>query len=109
MFVQKIAGKAKSTHDVLDDPKLSKETATFVKMEKDDEVVDIPKEANDDPEEVVEKIRSKLKSSRTNVQHSSKLHDKPKIQEIVAVSDSDSDEFGNALEKERRIKRKKKA
>lgn len=32
VFVQKNAGKAKSTHDVLDDPKLSKETATFVKI-----------------------------------------------------------------------------
>lgn len=31
-FVQKNAGKAKSTHDVLDDPKLSKDTATFVKI-----------------------------------------------------------------------------
>lgn len=32
VFVQKNAGKAKSTHDVLDDPKLSKDTATFVKI-----------------------------------------------------------------------------
>lgn len=31
-FVQKNSGKPKSTHDILEDPKLSKETATFVKL-----------------------------------------------------------------------------
>lgn len=31
-FVQKNAGKPKSTHDILDDPKLSKQTATTIKM-----------------------------------------------------------------------------
>lgn len=33
-YVQKNAGKAKSTHDVLDDPKLSKETVTIIKRGK---------------------------------------------------------------------------
>lgn len=33
-FVQKNAGKPKSTHDILDDPKLSKQTATTIKMGK---------------------------------------------------------------------------
>lgn len=31
-FVQKNSGKPKSTHDLLEDPKLSKQTATFVKI-----------------------------------------------------------------------------
>lgn len=92
---------------------MSKETATFVKVEKDDDIDELnaPKESTEDPEEVVEKIRSKLKSSRTNVQHSgtTREKEKSKVEEVVAVSDSDSDEFGNELEKERRIKRKKKA
>lgn len=30
-YVQKNSGKAKSTHDVLDDPRLSKDTLTIVK------------------------------------------------------------------------------
>lgn len=82
-----------------------------MKLEKDDESeTNMPKESADDPEEMMEKIRSKLKSSRTNVQHSgtSREKEKPKVQEIVPVSDSDSDELGNELEKERRIKKKKK-
>lgn len=33
-FVQKYSGKAKSTHDVLDDPNLSKETAVLIKIGK---------------------------------------------------------------------------
>lgn len=83
-----------------------------MKLEKDDEDESyVPKESDDNPEEVMEKIRNKLKSSRTNVQHSGGLREKekPKVQEIVRVSDSDSDEFGNELEKERQRKRKKKA
>lgn len=92
---------------------MSKETATFVKVEKDDDdILNAQKVNADDPEEVVEKIRSKLKSSRTNVQHSgTKIQEKEKskAEEVVPVSDSDSDEFGNELEKERQIKRKKKA
>lgn len=90
---------------------MSKETATFVKLEKDDEEETLSKETVDS-EEVMEKIRSKLKSSRTNVQTSSgtlREKEKPKAQEIVPVSDSDSDEFGNELERERQVKRKKKA
>lgn len=35
-FVKKIAGKAKSTHDVLDDPLLSKET---LKIEKNSKII----------------------------------------------------------------------
>ncbi|KAJ6643442.1 Spliceosome-associated protein CWC27 like [Pseudolycoriella hygida] len=110
-FVQTVAGKAKSTHDVLDDPKLSKETATFVKVEKDDDDdVNLPEQSVEDPEEVVAKIRDKLKSSRANVQSSGTSSKKEKSsEEVVPVSDSDSDEFGNELEKERQIKRKKKA
>lgn len=111
-FVQKVAGKAKSTHDVLDDPKLSKETATFVKVEQDDDnELNAPNGTADDPDEMMAKIRNKLKSSRTNVQHSGTTgeKDKSKVDEVVAVSDSDSDEFGNELEKQRKIKRKKKA
>ncbi|KAG4066257.1 hypothetical protein HA402_000481 [Bradysia odoriphaga] len=109
-LVQKVAGKAKSTHDVLDDPKLSKETGTFVKVEKDD---DEPFETNEseDPEEVMAKIRNKLKSSQFSDKRNERAPEKneSKVEEIVPVSDSDSDEFGNELERERKIKRKKKA
>lgn len=80
-----------------------------MKLEKDDEEELLSKESVDNPEEVMEKIRSKLKSSRTNVSGTLREKEKPKAQEIVAVSDSDSDEFGNELERERQIKRKKKA
>lgn len=78
-------------------------------MEKDDDDDEqtVPKESVDDPEEVMAKIRNKL--TRTNVQHSGTTKEKSKAEEVVPVSDSDSDEFGNELEKQRRIKRKKKA
>lgn len=110
-FVQKVAGKAKSTHDVLDDPKLSKETATFVKIEKDDDENDKSSQENDtqDPEEVVANIRSKLKSSRSNEKRGRREKEESKVEEVVPVYDSDSDEFGNELERERQIKKKKKA
>lgn len=69
----------------------------------------------EDAEELKEKIRSKLKASRTNAQRSNVIEKvvpvaaKPMADEIQEVSDSDSDELGNELEKQRRIKRKKKA
>lgn len=69
----------------------------------------------EDAEELKEKIRSKLKTSRTNAQRSNVIEKvvpvaaKPMADEIQEVSDSDSDELGNELEKQRRIKRKKKA
>lgn len=106
-FVQKVASKGqKSSHDVLNDPKLSKETATFVKVEQDDD-------DDDDPEEVMAKIRNKLQSSSRSKEKrpSDRTQGKKEsiAEEVVPVSDSDSDEFGNELERERRIKRKKKA
>ncbi len=80
-------------------------------MEKDDDDDESnqQKETDDDPDEVMAKIRNKLKSSR-QLSGPSREKEKSKAnEEVVPVSDSDSDEFGNELEKERRIKRKKKA
>lgn len=70
-------------------------------------------------EHLKETIRNKLKSGNASKQSVSKSSDKEKskkepingIQDeaVVDVSDSDSDDLKNELEKERRIKKKKKA
>lgn len=121
IFVQKNAGKAKSTHDILDDPKLSKQSVQVTAgTDPDDRIEIAERNASDDDgtlEEKAEKVRAKLKSSKRKVPNESKteiepntppLESKRKIAEVLA-GDSDSDDFTNELEKERRAKRKKEA
>lgn len=112
--MQKNAGKAKSTHDVLDDPKLSKQTQKFMKIEPDDDDNEHFKLNNDDDdndednhkksEKIKEKIRNKL-----NVGKASKT--KTPVAEPtqpIDVSDSDDDLLGNELERERKANQRKK-
>ena len=73
-FVKKISGKSKSTHDVLDDPKLSKEPVKIPTTEKDavtkelDEDEELPatssKGGDDELKRTTESIRDKLKGKK---------------------------------------------
>ncbi|KAM7356547.1 spliceosome-associated protein CWC27 homolog [Cochliomyia hominivorax] len=88
-FVQKNAGKAKSLHDVVDDPKLSKEPIIVmeeVESDTEDFQVAIKEEKFDDDEadERRERIKEKLKSK------SSKSHRKP-VEIKVENSDTEED------------------
>lgn len=121
IFVQKNAGKAKSTHDILDDPKLSKQSMQVTTVTDPDDRIEIAeRNASDDDgtlEEKAEKVRAKLKSSKRKVPIESKVEIEPNTPPLeskrkgvdVAADGSDSDDFTNELEKERRTKRKKEA
>lgn len=67
----------------------------------------------DEDDDLKETIRNKLKSGKANRKSSKKVDEivkeSNKVEEVVQVSDSDSDDLKNELEKERRIKKKKKA
>ncbi|XP_018328412.1 uncharacterized protein LOC108739157 [Agrilus planipennis] len=65
---EKFAGKGKSTHDILDDPKLSSET-----IEKVQETERNEEETESDPLVQLEKIRKKLKR---DIKNEDKLHSK---------------------------------
>lgn len=106
-FVQKNASKSKSVHDVIDDPKLSKEALQVEKQKlADDHVKEKQIESDDDATKAqkTDRIRDKLK----NAPKSSKGEKRPAEPE-EHQSDSDSDEFTNELERERKLKRQKKA
>lgn len=105
-FVQKNAGKAKSTHDVLDDPLLSKQTQKFMKIEPDEEFEDeVSRHRSAEASSAIkEKIRSKLKMVAKPTKELAALPVEP-----IDVSDSDDDVVGNELERERKAKRKQKA
>lgn len=117
LFVQQNAGKAKSTHDILDDPKLSKETVQVTSVDDPDDRIEIgERNTSDDDaalEEKADKVRAKLKGSKRKVVSESKAAIEPNTPPLEAdkkADDSDSDDdFTNALEKERRAKRKKEA
>lgn len=121
VFVQKNATKSKSVHDVVDDPKLSKETGTIPKNknkdgdgENDDGHIEENAIQSDDDEPTLkaktDRIRDKLKTKSTK-QCDDKASEKTSKTElnVQSDSDSDSDEFTNELERERKRKRQKKA
>lgn len=115
-FVQKNATKSKSVHDVIDDPKLSKET---IVIEKRKDVDDGPIEEraieSDDETDKIEKAKricDKLKqsTSKTDKQSTSKDSSKRKIPEEKNEDDgasSSDDGYENELERERRLKKEK--
>lgn len=97
-FVQKNANKSKSVHDVADDPKLSKQALKIDKQQGEHETT---VESDDELalKEKTGRVRDKLKTKTTN-----KSNDKVNLPE----SDSD-DDLTDELEKERKLKRQKKA
>nr|XP_023014594.1 peptidyl-prolyl cis-trans isomerase CWC27 homolog [Leptinotarsa decemlineata] len=91
---KKFVGKGKSTHDVLDDPKLSSKTEVLNEVKEDEEI---------DPEEQLESIRKKLKTSNNQ---KSKSH-----KSLNNISDDYDDDFKDYylnkdidLEKEKKMK-----
>lgn len=92
-FVQKNAGKAKSLHDVVDDPKLSKEPIKVKEenqeeSEPEDGHVAIKEEKLDDDEiaERKQRIKDKL-NSKSSTRSNSKTSLKP-----IKIENSDSEE-----------------
>lgn len=120
-FVQKNATKSKSVHDVVDDPKLSKETGTLPKNKNkgaddaDEDDGPIEEHTNESGDESTlrvktDRIRDKLKKATkpsSDEKPSEKVSKSPT--ESIEQPDSDSDEFTNELERERKLKRQKKA
>lgn len=107
-FVQKNAIKSKSVHDVIDDPKLSKEAVQIEKSEHDDGPIEektVEPEDDEHLQEKTDRIRDKLKKSSK----SNQSEKKDAKTEALQQSDSDSDEFTNELERERKLKRRKEA
>lgn len=115
LFVQQNAGKAKSTHDILDDPKLSKQTVQVTSVDDPDDRIEIAERnaSDDDAEKKADKVRAKLKGTKRKVVDEPKAPIEPNTPPLEAdrkADDSDSDDdFTNELEKERRAKRKKEA
>lgn len=112
-FVQKNASKSKSVHDVIDDPKLSKETVVIEKRKNDDEgpIEEGTIESDDETDKIekAKRIRDKLKqsTSKTDSKKDSKGKISQKKTEDNDASSSD-DGYENELEKERRLEKQKK-
>lgn len=106
-FVQKNASKSKSVHDVINDPKLSKE-AVHIEKSNDDYIEERQVESGDENtvQEKTDRIREKLKKSSDK---GDKRKAQPESEDKPEDSGSDSDEFTNELERERKLKRQKKA
>ncbi|CAD7006663.1 unnamed protein product [Ceratitis capitata] len=115
-FVQKNAGKAKSMHDVVDDPKLSKDALRIESSNiscDDEEALDeerrlsrIKKEPmdDDDIEERRQRIKDKLKSKTRETKSSNKTE---AMEVKIEPSDSEEDVL-MTQEKEHKIKSEKK-
>lgn len=75
--------------------------------EKEDSDIEDYEKLEEDPN-LKDKVRDKLKKSSSS-KRSTKNEETVTKPSVVNVSDSDSDEFQNELEKERHLKRKRKA
>lgn len=117
-FVKKTSGKSKSTHDVLDDPKLSKQTITIPTRkdgtpphnEETDEEEEMPttskstRDGDLDLKKTTESIRDKLKGKKDAVKK--KVEQSKKLEDKDEEVDSDGD-YG--LHWERDLEKKKQA
>ncbi|XP_037936037.1 spliceosome-associated protein CWC27 homolog [Teleopsis dalmanni] len=107
VFVQKNAGKAKSMHDIVDDPKLSKQVIKIehlsdVELDGDNAVV--IKEEKELQEEYMQRIKNKLSSKSTRT---IKREDHPKIK--IEDTDSEDDVLLTHEEEKRREANSRKA
>lgn len=101
VFIQKAPNKGKSTHDVLDDPKLSREAYKVADSQsKPQDTEEIEELAADDEmgtlEDRAERIRNKLKSN------------KRKIDEVPKSSSDSEDDYLNDIVKEKKAQKQKK-
>lgn len=112
-FVQKNASKSKSMHDVVDDPKLSKQTAAIEKQADDtDKVEKSPQAESEDEEEVNarrERIRSKLHKKSSSKSDTKRADEQKSSKSEQANDGSSDDDFLDHLDKEKRMKRQQKA
>lgn len=117
-YVKKNAPKSKSVHDVVDDPKLSKDTVTIPKnkgnYDDDGHIEENATELCDEPtlEAKTNRIRDKLKKSTNASEHERESTKVPKESTDLKEQsdlDSDSDGFTNELERQRKRKRQKEA
>ncbi|XP_055377275.1 spliceosome-associated protein CWC27 homolog [Condylostylus longicornis] len=110
-FVQKLSGKGKSTHDVLNDPTLSKKSVQVVEDHENDqgELSDIEEfedRDNLDSKERTERVKNRLNMLVTA--NKEKQHKKVNIEkQMIKDSDSDDDVL-MPLEEEMKNKMKKK-
>uniref|UniRef100_A0A1L8DTX9 Spliceosome-associated protein CWC27 homolog n=1 Tax=Nyssomyia neivai TaxID=330878 RepID=A0A1L8DTX9_9DIPT len=76
-FVKKSSGKAKSMHDAVEDPKLSRETVKVDKRESSPDIEDAPTMPVDEDvvRKVTESVRDKLKSRKSDTKESSDEED----------------------------------
>lgn len=103
-FIQKTVPKGKSTHDVLDDPKLSRDTLkadNSNRGSKSPDYIELLDAKNDEDdletlESRAEKIRNKLLSKKRKIS-----------EEAKSSSDSD-DDYLNDIEKEKKLKKQQK-
>ncbi|XP_050316203.1 spliceosome-associated protein CWC27 homolog [Anthonomus grandis grandis] len=93
---EKYAAKGKSSHDILNDPKLSSETEVKESQPEEEETID--------PEKQLENIRKKLKTSH----RPAKLNQKPSKSATVVDVDDDADLEEYYLHSDRDKERKKK-
>jgi peptidyl-prolyl cis-trans isomerase SDCCAG10 len=107
-FVQKTSGKAKSTHDLLNDPKLSKEvsvassSATRVSGDEDQiEEAEQNVKTAAEIQEIRDKVKDKLKGK-------SKV-DKDRPEPPPADHESSDEDYLDSLHAEKRMEKKKKA
>ncbi|KAF2879331.1 hypothetical protein ILUMI_26842 [Ignelater luminosus] len=104
---KKYSGKSKSTHDVLDDPKLSSETT---RTEENTEEAEEP-----DPEEQLENIRKKLKTDHKKIPikksylHEEELNEKEKKREEIKkeIENVKREYQKNKLKRDKEIKEDK--
>lgn len=104
VFVQKNNNKLKSVHDLIDDPKLSKDAVRIEKKDDDDRIEERQIESDDEMniKEKTNRVRDKLKKL-------AKTEQGDEMSTVAKDADSDSDDFTNELERERKLERQKKA
>lgn len=105
-FVKKSTGKGKSTHDVLDDPKLSKETGGIANNKKAKRDTETP--PLEDLPSTSEKNEEDLKKTTSSIRDKLKGKDKAK-EETKPAEESDDSDYEYGLHHERDMERKKKA
>lgn len=115
-FIQKnIGSKPKSTHDVLDDPKLSKEsvklsptTKRAVTPELDGDTADEPKRNRIEAAAIRDKLKAKLQSHDASSSSKDKVKSEKEIAKPVVDSSSDDENVLDFTDKEKRREKEQK-
>lgn len=109
-FVKKTSGKSKSTHDVLNDPKLSKEPVQIQSKAKASETPPPPEQSDDEgaatssKAEDVEDLKRTTSSIRDKLKGKKKEQKQPK--EVQQVEEDSDEDYGLHHERDQERKRK---